>query len=304
MENFSAIPVFVAVVECGSFSLAGQKLGTSKSAVSKRISQLENNLGVRLLHRTTRRLNLTEAGEQYYDYARKAFATAREGEDAMTHLQGQPQGSLSINVPMSFGRLHIAPLISAFLAENPNIQMNMVMDDKMVDLVEGGFDVAVRIGHLPDSSLIVRRLAPCRSVLCASPDYLAKFGVPKTPADLLNHNCLFYSYFRGGTEWIFEGPAGPVKVQPRGNYRVNNSDALREALIAGLGICQMPTFIVGPDLASGSLRPLLEDYALPLHSVYAVFPERKHLPAKVRAFLDFVIQHLGGETPHWDVISP
>jgi len=301
MVNFSAIPVFVAVVECGSFSLAGERLGTSKSAVSKRISQLEKNLGVRLLHRTTRRLKLTEAGEHYYDYARKAFATACEGEDAITQLQGQPQGVLSISTPMAFGRLHIAPLISGFLTENPNIRMNMTMDDKMVDLVEGGFDVAIRIGNLPDSSLIARRLAPCRSVLCASPDYIVKFGTPETPADLRQHNCLFYSYFLGGTEWIFEGPAGQVKVQPQGNYQVNNSEALREALLDGLGICQVPTFIVGADLSSGLLVPLLEEYPLPMHSIYAVFPERKYLPAKVRVFLDFVKEHLGEEKPYWDV---
>lgn len=301
MINFSAIPVFVMVVECGSFSLAGQKLGTSKSAISKRITQLEDSLGVRLLHRTTRKLSLTEAGQHYYDYARKAFAIASEGEDAITQLQGKPQGLLSINVPMSFGNLHIAPLISEFLTENPEIQINMVMDDKMVDLVEGGFDIAIRIGHLPDSSLIASRITSCRSVLCASPDYIAKFGSPQIPADLLHHNCLLYSYFRGGNEWSFEGPAGTVKVQPRGNYQVNNSEALREALLGGLGICQMPTFIVGENLASGLLIPLLEEYPLPMHSIYAIFPERKHLPAKVRAFLDFVTKHLGKETPYWDI---
>ena len=300
MKSFSAIPVFIAVVECGSFSAAGQKLGTSKSAVSKRINQLEHDLGVRLLHRTTRRLSLTEAGEHYYDYARKAFFAACEGEDAITQWQGKPKGMLRVSVPMSFGRLHIAPLVSRFLSEYPDIQLNMTMDDKMVDLVEGGFDIAIRIGDLPDSSLIARRIAPCRSVVCASPEYVERHGRPKTPQDLQQHNCLVYSYFRGGSEWRFSGRNGVVKVLPKGNYQVNNSAAIREALITGLGIGQMPTFIVGPDLADGKLIPLLEGYSLPLHAIYAVFPERKHLPAKVRVFLDFVVKHLGEEQPYWD----
>lgn len=314
MKIFSAIPVFVAVVECGSFSQAGEKLGTSKSAVSKRINQLEGKLGVRLLHRTTRRLSLTEAGERYYDYARNALMIASEGEDAITQLQGKPQGTLRINAPMAFGRLHIAPLITEFLSEYPDIKINMAMDDKVVDMVEGSFDIAIRIGELPDSSLIARRLAPCHSVLCASPEYIAKFGEPKTPTDLVNHNCLFYSYFQAGVEWAFKGSEGAgegevesevesvVKVQPQGNYQVNNSEALHEALLAGLGICQMPTFIVGSALASGKLVPLLSGYALPQHAIYAVFSERKHLPAKVRVFLDFITARFGEEEPYWDVV--
>lgn len=300
MTEFSAIPVFVTVVECGSFSKAGIKLGTSKSAVSKRITQLEHNLGVRLFHRTTRRLTLTEAGEHYYDYARRAYALAREGEDVVTQMQGEPRGVLRVSAPMSFGRLHLAPLMPDFLKQYPGVQLDLSMDDRMVDLVEGGFDLAIRIGHLPDSRLVARRITPCHSVVCASPDYLAQHGTPRTPADLRQHNCLFYSYFRGGSEWRFEGPAGTVRIQPQGNYRVNNSEALRDALLAGGGICQVPTFIVGPDLAAGRLMPVLKDFPLPHHAIYAVFPERRHRPAKVTAFLDFLDQRLGGDQPYWD----
>lgn len=303
MDTFSAIPIFVAVVECGSFSQAGERMGVSKSAISKRIGQLEEALGVRLLHRTTRRLSLTEAGERYYDYARNALRVANEGLDAISELQGSPQGKLRINVPMAFGRLHLAPFVPKFLAENPNISIDMMMDDKVVDMVEGSFDVAIRIGKLPDSSLIARRLAPCHSVLCASSDYIDRFGAPETPADLLNHNCLFYSYFQAGTEWTFHGPDGTVKVPPQGNYQVNNSEALYEALLAGLGICQMPTFIVGPALASGKLIPLMPEYSLPLHSIYAVFSERKYLPAKVRVFLEFLKASYGEDRPYWDEAS-
>lgn len=301
MVEFSAIPVFVAVVECGSFSRAGEKLGTSKSAVSKRITLLEQRLGVRLFHRNTRRLSLTEAGEQYFEYARKAHALACEGEDAVAELQSEPRGVLRVSVPMTFGRLHLAPLIPGFLERYPHVQLDLSMDDQRVDLVEKGYDLAVRIGSLPDSSLVARRIAPCLSVICASPDYLARQGAPQTPEELSDHNCLFFSYFQGGAEWSFNSPVGMVRVQPRGNYRANNSEALRDALLAGLGICQMPTFIVGNDLAEKRLVPVLTDYPLPKHSIYAVFPERKHMPGKVRAFLDFLIDRLGGEQPFWDM---
>jgi DNA-binding transcriptional LysR family regulator len=300
-DNFAAIPVFVAVVECESFSAAARRLGITKSAVSKRISQLESSLGVQLLQRTTRSLSLTEAGEQYFGYARNACLVAQEGEDAVTRLQGQPQGSLRISVPMVFGRLHVAPLIAHFLATYPEIEINMMMDDQLVDLVEGGYDLAIRIGRLADSSLIARRIAPCHSLLCATPSYLARCGTPTDLEQLAQHNCLFYSYFRGGSEWQFEGPAGAVRFQPRGNYQVNNSEALREALLGGLGICQMPTFIVGDDIAQGRLVEVLPAYKLPEHAIYAVYPQRKYLPAKVLAFVDFLLAQLGGERPYWDV---
>ncbi|CAI0911943.1 LysR family transcriptional regulator [Serratia grimesii] len=300
-DNFAAIPIFVAVVECESFSAAARRLGITKSAVSKRIAQLESSLGVQLLQRTTRSLSLTEAGEQYFGYARNACAVAQEGEDVVTRLQGQPQGCLRISVPMVFGRLHVAPLIPHFLAACPDMEINMMMDDQVVDLVDGGFDLAIRIGQLADSSLIARRIAPCRSVLCAAPAYLARSGTPTDLEQLAQHNCLFYSYFRGGSEWQFEGPAGAVRFQPRGNYQVNNSEALREALIAGLGICQMPTFIVGDDIAQGRLIELMPAYRLPEHAIYAVYPQRKYLPAKVLAFVDFLLAQLGGEQPYWDI---
>ncbi|MEL6114929.1 LysR family transcriptional regulator [Photobacterium sp. SP02] len=299
-DVFSAIPVFVTVVECGSFSAAAERLGITKSAVSKRINHLEAKLGTRLLNRTTRSLSLTDAGEQYFESARAAYQLAREAEDKLGHLQGNPSGLLKVTVPMTFGRLHISPLIPEFLQRYPDIRLEMTLDDKMVDLVEGGYDLSIRIGYIPESSLVARRLAPCRSVLCAAPHYLEKHGTPQSPADLQNHNCLYYSYFRGGAEWRFDGPAGVESIQPRGNYQANNSEVLRDALVAGLGICQMPTFIVGADLASGKLIPVMPDYVLPLHAVYAMFPERKHLPEKVRVLIDYLVDKLGGDEPRWD----
>jgi len=182
--------------------MAGEKLNKSKSAVSKRISQLEKDLGVRLLNRTTRCLSLTEAGEHYLHFARKAQEAACEGEDGVTQFQNNPKGLLRISIPMSFGRLHLAPLIIAFLDSYPEIEMDVVMDDRIVDLVEGRFDLAIRAGDLQDSTLVSRRLAICRSVLCASPAYIKKWGLPANPTDLIKHNCLLYSHHRG-SEWTF-----------------------------------------------------------------------------------------------------
>ncbi len=300
MEGFGAIPVFVAVVENGGFSAAARTLGISKSAVSKRINQLEKHLGVRLLHRTTRKLSLTEAGERYFEHAAQALTAAGQAEDAVTELQGEPQGNLKISAPMSFGRLHVAPLVPKFLKRCPKLQIDLVMDDRKVDLVAGGFDVAIRAGNLPASTLIARKLAPVRQVLCASPDYIDRYGLPGTPAELSGHNCVLYSYSSDANEWTLIGESGPETVTVSGSYQVNNSEALLEALREGVGIGRLPTFVAGPDLKTGPLVKLFESHSLPAFTLYAVFPERQYLPAKVRAFLDFAIEYFGGDRPYWD----
>jgi DNA-binding transcriptional LysR family regulator len=186
--------VFVAVIENGGFSAAARALGVSKSAVSKRINQLESHLGMRLLHRTTRRLSLTEAGERYYEHAIQALSAAGKAEDAVAELQGEPQGKLKISSPMSFGRLHLAPLIPKFMQRYPKLQIDLVMDDKNIDLVAAGIDVAIRAGDMPDSTLIARKLAPLRQVLCASPTYILRYAMPVTPSELCEHNCILFSY--------------------------------------------------------------------------------------------------------------
>ncbi len=300
MEAFGTIPVFVAVVENGGFSAAARSLGVSKSAVSKRINQLEAHLGVRLLHRTTRKLSLTEAGERFFEHAAQALNAAGQAEDAVTELQGEPQGNLKISSPMSFGRLHVAPLIPKLLKRHPKLQIDLVMDDRKVDLVAGGFDVAIRAGILPASTLIARKLAPLRQVLCASPDYIDRYGRPGTPAELSSHNCVLYSYASDAAEWTLIGESGPETVTVSGSYQVNNSEALLEALREGIGIGRLPTFVAGPDLKTGRLVKLFESYRLPDFTLYAVFPERQYLPAKVRAFLDFAIEYFGGDQPYWD----
>lgn len=300
MKEFGAIPVFVAVVENGGFSAAARALGVSKSAVSKRIDQLEAHLGVRLLHRTTRKLSLTEAGERYLEHAAQALAAAGQAVDAVTELQGEPQGQLRVSVPMSFGRLHVAPMISKFLRHCPKLQINLVMDDRRVDLVAGGFDLAIRAGHLPASTLIARKLAPLQQVICASRDYIDRYGRPDTPAELTGHNCLLYSYSSDVNVWtlIRDGDTNLVTVS--GNYQVNNSEALLDAIRDGVGIGRLPTFVAGPDLKAGRLVKLFESYRIPDQTIFAVFPERQYMPAKVRAFLDFAIEYFGGGQPYWD----
>ncbi|MDN3611458.1 LysR family transcriptional regulator [Vibrio ostreicida] len=300
MPSFTTIPIFVAVVESGSFSAAADKLHITKSAVSKRISQLEDSLGMRLLNRTTRKLSLTEAGQRYYEHVAHALALAQQGIDAVSELQGKPSGKLNITAPMSFGVLHLAPLVAEFLSLYPDLEIDLSLDDQMVDLVDGRFDLGIRIGHLPESNLVAKRLTTCRSVLCASPDYLARYPEPDKPSDLIQHNCLRYRYYRGGSEWVFNRAKETFRVIPNGKLVVNNSEAIRRALLEGLGIGQLPTFIAAKDLRAGTLRPIMQAYQLPQHAVYAVFAQRKHLPLKVRAFIEFVAQKLGPDTPYWD----
>ncbi len=299
-DGFSAIPIFVAVVEQQGFSNAAKVLGISKSAVSKRINLLEQHLGVKLLQRTTRKISLTEAGKHYFEHAQMAHKAAMDAEDAVTQLQGEPQGRLRINAPMSFGRLHLSPLIPQFLARYPKIHVDMIMDDKQIDLVGGGFDVAIRAGILPNSSLVARKLAPLNSVLCASSSYLEKHGQPQNPEQLTQHNCLLYSYSSQVDEWHFLHEGHTQSIEVTGNYHVNNSEALLEAALQGTGITRLPTFVAGPHLASGKLIKVLPQYKIPHISIYALFAERQYMPAKVRAFLDFVVEHLGKDEPYWD----
>ena len=300
MEQIGALPVFIAVVEHRGFASAARYLGVSKSAVSKRVTQLEEHLGVRLLHRSTRKLSLTEAGERYFAHAVQALVAAQEAEDAVSELQGKPKGRLKINIPMSFGRLHITPIIAKFLKLYPAIKIEMIMEDRVVDLVDGGYDLAIRGGTLPDSSLIARKIAPCHNVLVASPEYLKAHGVPNNPDDLYSHNCLHYAYFGDHHEWTLIGPEGPVNITPAGNFQVNNGESLITAILGGCGIGRSTTFIAGSHILSGELVRVLPNFQLPEQTLYAVFPERKYLPSKVRVFIDFILDQIGREQPYWD----
>jgi DNA-binding transcriptional LysR family regulator len=305
MDHFNAIPYFIAVVDYKGFSAAAEALGISKSAISKRITQLEAHLGVRLLHRTTRKISLTEAGSRYYDYAAQANLAAQNAEDAVSQLQGEPQGKLKINAPMSFGLIHMAGLIPEFLLRYPKISIDLVMDDKAVDLVEHGFDVAIRNGELEDSSLIARRLAPIHSIVCASPAYIDQYpelaaSAQSSPELLSTHNCLLYSYSTNKDHWQFHKEGKEINVRVEGSYRVNNSEALKQAVLKGLGIGRLPTFVAGDAIREGTLVNLFPDYRMPAKKVFAIYPERDYLPAKVRAFLDFAIEYFGEDYPYWD----
>lgn len=300
MNVMGAIPVFVAVAETQGFAAASQKLGITKSAVSKRISALEADLGVRLFHRSTRSVTLTEAGAIFLEHAAQAEGAARDAEAAVTALQKQPTGQLRVNVPMSFGRLHIAPLIPGFLKAYPDIDVDLSMEDRVVDLIGDGFDLALRGGTLPDSALVARRLLPLKACLVASSDYLEAHGTPRQPEDLPSHATLHYTLSRDPQEWVLRSGKRVVHVKTKSRYRASNSEALREAALQGTGIARLPTFICGADLRSGRLIHVLPEYTPPEHSLYAVFPQRRHIPQKVRAFVDHIQGELGGDHPVWD----
>lgn len=303
MDRLDSMEAFVRVAESHSFSEAARRLGLSKSVVSRQVSALEGHLGARLFHRTTRSLSLTEVGQAYYEHCSRILAEIEEANLSVSSLQAEPRGKLRVNAPMSFGILHLAPLLPAFLERHPQIDIDMAMNDRFVSLVEEGFDVAVRIGKLEDSTLIARHLAPIRRVVCASPAYLQRHGTPLTPDDLAGHDCLCYSNLATPDEWQFctaDDRRWPVEVN--GRLRVNNGDALRAAALAGIGLAMLPSFIVGRDLQAGTLVSILADFIPQSIAAHAVYPHNRHLSPKVRAFVDFLAEHFGPR-PYWDLVE-
>ncbi|WP_323696986.1 LysR family transcriptional regulator [Thiorhodovibrio litoralis] len=300
MESLSDIAVFVQVVQCGSFTAAADKLVMSKSVVSKYVTRLEDRLGARLLNRTTRRLSLTEVGQALFERSRRALLEIEEAEAEVSRLQGEPRGALRLNCPMSFGVLHVAPWLPEFQVRYPEVSLDLVLDDRRVNLVEEGFDLAIRIGELPDSSLVVRRLGPCRHVVCATPEYLARHGVPQTPQQLTKHLALTYRYQDSPNEWRFIAPDGELLQIPMvSRLQMNNSLALRQAVLRGAGIILTPTFMVGADLRKGRLKAVLPEYQVLEVSIYALYPQRKHLSPKVRAFIGFLAERIQ-DPPYWE----
>ncbi|MBF0627386.1 MAG: LysR family transcriptional regulator [Magnetococcales bacterium] len=290
MDRLAFMETFVRVVESGSFAEAARKGGLSRAAVSKYIEALEEHLGARLINRTTRRLHLTVEGEVYYQRCSRILDEILEAEQTITHLHSEPRGLLRVSAPMSFGSLHLAPLVAEFLLAHPAVEVDLVLNDRFVDLVEEGFDVAVRIGTLGDSTLVARRLAAARLLLCAAPAYLDQRGEPMTPEDLNNHTCLLYSYTASPGVWRFRRDGEEQSVRVTGVLRANNGEALRTAARAGLGLVMLPSFLVAEDLRSGRLKPVLNDYTLlPTLGIHAVCPSNRHLAAKVRRFIDFLV---------------
>ena len=292
MDNFTAMAVFTRVVEANSFTEAARRLGMSKAAVSKQVSKLEERLGARLLNRTTRRLSLTEVGAAFYERSARIVAEVEEAELTVSRLNATPRGTLKIDVPVNFGMQYLAPLLPPFMQQHPELRVDMAFNDRFVDLIEEGCDLAVRIGQLSDSSLVARKLAETKSVICAAPSYWQRRGRPQDPSDLAEHDCFAYSYLATGSEWPLRGPGGEVAVRVSGSLTANNGDVLRQAAVGGLGVVAMPVFIVCDDLRAGRLEPVLRDWEPPTRGIYAVYPHNRHLSAKVRAFIDHLVAAL------------
>ena len=298
-DALNEMTVFARVVATGSLSAAARELSLSPAMISRRLAGLEARLGVRLVNRTTRSLHLTDEGASYYESCARVLAEIAQADAAVSAGRQEPQGTLRVALPASFGNQHVAPLIPQFAARYPAVQVFLSLSDRNVNLVEEGFDLAVRIADLEDSSLAARKLAPNRRVVCATPDYLRRHGTPRTPQDLAQHNCLLAADFAGS--WEYKDPAGrPGQVRVTGRYVCDNWEVLREWALAGMGIALKSTWDVRRHLEDGSLVSLLPGYSF--HSdvaIYAVYPHRRHLPAKTRAFIEFLADSFGPE-PYWD----
>jgi DNA-binding transcriptional LysR family regulator len=300
MQSLTDIAIFVKVVELSSFTAAADALEMSQPVVSKAVTRLEEKLGARLLNRTTRRLSLTEAGSELYRRSVRALEEIENAELEVARFQTEPRGTLRVSAPMSFSILHLGAKLPSFLERYPGVTVELSLDDRQVDLVEEGFDVAIRIAHLRDSSLVARKIVPCRQVLCASPGYLKKHGTPERPEDLLEHNCVLYSFLTNAREWRLVDEQGEVHVVPlKGSLQTNNGLVNRAAAVGGTGIVMLPSFYVGDQLRSGELVALLCKFRPADIAVYAVYPERRNLTPKVRAFVDFLAETFGPE-PAWE----
>jgi DNA-binding transcriptional LysR family regulator len=297
MDKFQAMQTFVGVVDTGSFVGAADALDMSKPAVSRYVGELELRLGVRLLHRTTRKLSLTEEGEVFYARCQDVLKGVEEAEAEVTSRAGQAFGLIKINAPVTFGVLHLAALWGDFMAKHPKVNLDITLSDRVVDLVDEGFDIAIRIARLANSSLVSRKLASTRMVLCASPTYLRKAGKPKHPEDLAHHAVLAYSYWSGRDEWTFEGPEGAVTVKTRPCIRSNSGDTCRAGALQHRGLILQPTFLVGDDLRSGALVEVLPPYRSVELGIYAMFPTRQHVTPKVRLLIDFLVASF--KKPRW-----
>ena len=282
MDRFGDLDVFAHVVTARSMSAAARELNLSPAVISKRIRRLEDRLGVRLLQRTTRQLSLTEAGQGFYERVVSILGSIEEAEAWVASGAGQARGTLRVSAPTSFGRMHVAPHLKPFLDANPAVNVELILSDAFVDIVADGFDLAIRIADLRDSSLVAKRLAPNHRVLCATPGYLAAHGTPEAIEDLSRHTLIAHN------------------AEINGQLRTNSSEVVREALLAGVGIALRSTWDVGPELKSGTLARVLPSYSVGKRvAVYAVYPSRRHMEHKVRAFVDYLAE-LYGATPYWD----
>jgi DNA-binding transcriptional LysR family regulator len=289
---------FVAVVEAGSFVGAARLTGASKAAVSRHVGELEQRLNVRLLHRTTRRLSLTEEGRLFFERAKELLESIDAAESELTRRAGEARGIIRVNAPLSFGALHLAPLWGPFADAHPKVSLDITLSDRLVDVVDEGFDLAVRITANPDSTLVARKLASTRIVLCATPEYLRRRGKPSHPHDLASHAVISYTYWSTRDQWHFTGPEGPVDVSVHSRIHTNNGDTCRRAALAHHGLVLQPDFIIGEDLRRGDLVEVMPTYRSIEVGIYAVYASRKNLPLKTRRLIDFLADAL--RAPSWN----
>ncbi len=304
MDKLESMRAFVAVVGHSGFAAAGRHLGTSRSAMNKLVGQLEADLGVQLLQRTTRRVSLTDTGRAYYERCVNILADVAAADVAVSQLQAEPKGTLRINAPMSFGTLHLAKAIAHFMQRYPDIKIQLSLNDRFVDLIEEGFDVTLRIAEIrSDESLVVQEITPVHRVLCASPDYLKARGTPIHPDELNNHDCLQYGHLATDSPWhLFDQEGRSFSVSLHCRSCSNNGEVLREAAIAGIGIAILPTFMISEALRSGALSIVLPDYRPPLITAYLSYATNRHLSTKIQlltAFLKDWFKH-----PIWEIDSP
>lgn len=299
MDVLGNMRIFVEVAERGSFTAAAERLNLSRGQVSKAIAHLETHFKARLLNRTTRKVSLSEVGRTYYERCKVVLEDMAEIENLTAQQTSEPEGKLIIGAPTSFGILHLNRLLPTFLKRYPKVQVDIQLADRIIDIVAEGYDLVIRIAPMEDSSLIARKIAPARAVFCASPDYLRDYGEPQTPSDLKDHNCLLYSNVKSPNQWQFTGEKGTETIKVNGSLIADNGEILQAAAVAGVGVILSPTFIVGADLKAGNLQAILTDYCPPALGIYAMYPSRRYLSAKVRSFIDFLKEEIG-EKPEWD----
>ena len=301
MDRLRALEVFVEVVGKKGFARAADALETSPANITRIIADLEAHLGTRLLNRSSRKMSLTESGEGLYQRAKVIVEDMAEIEAVASSSAMQPRGLLRINAPVSFGVRHLAPLWPAFMTQYPEVELEIALIDRVVDIVEEGYDLAIRISRSGSASHAARKLATSHNICCAAPSYIARHGAPLVPADLARHHCIGYSYSASADEWLFSDDAGqPHRVTVNCAMHANNGDTTRAAALAGAGIAWQPTFLIGDDLRAGRLVPLLPGFRLPDIDVLAVYPSRRHLSAKVRVMIDFLALQFQG-VPPWDL---
>ena len=303
MDRFASLEAFKATADHGSFAAAARDLGLSRSQVNKLVIHLEDHLRAQLFNRTTRQVSLTSTGRAFYDRVQTILSDLAEAESQIQDDQGEPQGELKINAPMSFGTAHLGPALIDFMQDHPKIRIQLILDDRFIDPIADGFDMTIRIGEPVDMpSLIDHEIVEAKRVICASPEFLKQYGQPKSPQDLSRLPCLHYGNLPTGNRWRLSGPKGPQDVQVNGVLCSNNADVLRNAAVKGLGLALLPTFVVGAELQTGRLVSVLNDYQAPKINLCLLYPPNRHMSSRIRLLVEFLYQRFG-DKPSWDLVG-